>query len=145
MTSSMILALRSLQERARPFIEKLPLGVRQYLRRWGALLILLGLWASSWIGHYHFERIDAKHDAEDHKVEYVEDDFRAEWWAGTFENLQSEWAQLFVQGALIVGAARIMFRKSVEDMDEVQRKIDDARIGMIREIREAIEDLKAAS
>lgn len=44
--------------------------------------------------------------------------------AGTFENLQSEWAQLLVQAVLVVGYAKAVFAKSTEDVERLEEKVD---------------------
>jgi len=46
------------------------------------------------------------------------------FWAATFENLQSEWAQLVIQGALLLGAKHYLFKADAEDMERLEKKVD---------------------
>ncbi len=96
----------------------------RFFRRWGAIVILVIMWAASTFGFWYFERQVEQHDAEDHQTEFSEDEFRDRFWAGTFENLQSEWAQLAVQGGLFIGAGAYVFLKQKEDIKRLETKID---------------------
>lgn len=94
--------------------------VSKFLRRWGAVLIFLVMWLASMGFHYHYARVAAHEEAEQHHVVYTESEFRHAWFRDIFENHQSEYAQLFFQGLLVVGFAHALFRKSVEDLEEIK-------------------------
>ncbi len=93
------------------------------MKRWGVAVILLLLWVSCTALFWGYERQVVQHEAEDHQTEFAEDEFRDEFWSGTFENLQSEWTQLFVQAVFVVGFASFLFKKSKEDMDRLEEKV----------------------
>jgi len=85
-----------------------------HLRRWGAAWILLMLFIASWsmqaVAQFFWEQEDS-----------------GKFWAATFENWQSEWLQLLVQAVVVVGFAEKLFRKSTEQMDRIEHKIDEMR------------------
>jgi hypothetical protein len=74
-----------------------------HMQRWGAAYLLLGLFLGSWLGQWI-----AMGDAD------------AEFWAATFENWQSEWLQLFVQAAVLLGMKHVIFKADAHDMEQVQ-------------------------
>ncbi len=96
----------------------------RFFRRWGALVILAVLWLGSWMAFAYYEARVVQHQADDHGQAYDPQEASDEFWSGTFENLQSEWVQLLVQGGLFVGGARYVFRKQKEDTDRIEAKID---------------------
>jgi len=82
-----------------------------HMRRWGAVYLLVAMFLGSWVGQYAFQ--------------VVEGDGWNLFLSATFENWQSEFLQLAVQGILIVGLANKMFRVSKDDMQRLESKIDD--------------------
>ncbi|WP_240918375.1 hypothetical protein [Rhodococcus sp. 14C212] len=51
-------------------------------------------------------------------------DYRPEFFAGSFENRQSEWWQRVFQAILLMGARHWIFKVEAEDMERIERKID---------------------
>ena len=105
--------------------------MRCHLRRWGAAWILLVMWVVSAVLYGVFEMFAQITEAAQHGQVYSGTDFWIAYLSGTFENLQSEWAQLLVQAVLVVGLADRVFTRSTEDMarltDEVvalRRRLD---------------------
>jgi low affinity Fe/Cu permease len=47
------------------------------------------------------------------------------FFASTFENWQSEWAQLFVQALLIQALGHVLYRKEMEDQERMEGKLDE--------------------
>jgi hypothetical protein len=50
-------------------------------------------------------------------------DFMTQFLASTFENWQSEWLQLIVQGILLLGAKHWLFQVDAEDMERMGNKV----------------------
>lgn len=84
----------------------------RHLRRWGAVYILGLLFAGSWIGQ-----------AIAMQPEITEQGWST-FWAATFENWQSEWAQLVVQAVLLLGAKHWLFQADAEDLERIESKLD---------------------
>lgn len=93
------------------------------MRRWGALVILAALWLGSSIAHYHWGGQVARHEAEQHGQQYDAGEHRDTWLAETFENYQSEWAQLLLQSLIIVAFANALFAKSKEDEKRLEAMV----------------------
>ena len=87
----------------------------EHLRRWGACWILFALFVASWAG----QAIAQLHWLNESS---------ANFWLSTFENWQSEWLQLLVQAVVVVGCANAVFRKSTEDINRIERKVDDLKV-----------------
>lgn len=98
--------------------------MKEYLKRWGAAYILFALWVTSWTLHYHTKYRVEVSEAKEHGQSFEHGDFVLEWLSESFENLSSEWAQLFVQVVIVVGAAALLFKKSKEDADRIEAKVD---------------------
>lgn len=47
--------------------------------------------------------------------------------AATFENWQSEWFQLVFQAILLMGVKHLLFQVDAQDLERIERKIDDLR------------------
>ncbi len=88
------------------------------MRRWGALYILIVLFAGSWIGQAWTMLPD------------IEQYGWAYFWAATFENWQSEWLQLIFQAVLLMGAKHWLFQVDAQDIEELQAKVDDIHQAM---------------
>lgn len=84
----------------------------RHLRRWGAVYILALLFAGSWTGQALTMRAEIAADG------------WAVFWAATFENWQSEWLQLVLQGGLLLGAKHWLFKADAEDMERLEAKVD---------------------
>lgn len=81
-----------------------------HLRRWGAIYVLALLWLGSATGQWIAQAAEG------------------EGWvlfaSATFENWQSEFLQLAVQGLLIVGLAGKLFRVSKDEHEETGQWVD---------------------
>lgn len=82
------------------------------MRRWGAVYILTGLFAGSWLG----QAITMQHT--------IQQDGWIEFWAATLENWQSEWLQLVFQAVLLLGAKHWLFQVDAEDLERIETKLD---------------------
>lgn len=83
-----------------------------HFRRWGAVWILLILFAGSWAGQFIAMQPD------------IETQGYAAFWSATFENWQSEWLQLVFQAVLLLGAKHWLFQVDAQDLERVEAKID---------------------
>lgn len=84
----------------------------EHLRWYGFLYILAIVFALSWVGQF---------------VSMVMEKGPFSWatfWAATFENWQSEFLQLGIQALGMVVLAHLIFKKSTEEMDRVEKKLD---------------------
>ncbi|MEV4287364.1 hypothetical protein AB0K40_17810 [Nonomuraea bangladeshensis] len=84
----------------------------RHLRRWGAVYILVLLFAGSWAGQ-----------AVAMQATIAEEGW-SEFWAASFENWQSEWLQLVFQAVLLLGAKHWLFRVEAEDLERIEAKLD---------------------
>lgn len=84
----------------------------RHLRRWGAVYILVLLFAGSWFGQAVT------------MMPEIESEGWGKFWASTFENWQSEWLQLIFQAVLLLGAKHWLFKVDAEDMERLEGKID---------------------
>jgi hypothetical protein len=98
--------------------------VSRFFRWYGALLILLVMWVGTSLLYWTHLRDEVKHQAEEHGQAFDEDEFRSQYWAGYFENHQSEYAQLFFQGLLIGALGSYLFKKEKEDILRIEAKVD---------------------
>jgi hypothetical protein len=49
------------------------------------------------------------------------------FWSATFENWQSEWIQLFVQAAILLGMKHVLFKADAQDMEQVQLDLTEIK------------------
>lgn len=96
-----------------------------FLKRWGAVFILLAFFIGSWGGQFISQLQVVRQESEQHGQEFQMDEFWPEFWAATFENWQSEWLQLFTQALLISGLSAYVFRKQDEEHFKTQMMIED--------------------
>lgn len=83
-----------------------------HMRRWGAVYILVALFAGSWAGQaWAMQPV-------------VEKQGWIEFWSATFENWQSEWLQLVFQAILLLGAKHWLFQADARDLERIEGKID---------------------
>lgn len=112
-------------------------GWRRHARWWGALYILVALWAGSAAVHAAaLWRVQAA-DAAEHGQPYGWADYWPALANATAENWQSEWAQLAVQALLLLSplSARLWRADRNADKDDV------ARIeAQLAELRAAVTD-----
>jgi hypothetical protein len=102
--------------------------MKQHLRRWGAIYILIILFLGSWLGQFLTQLSVEKADAIEHGQPFEWSGFWAQFFASTFENHQSEFLQLVVQGVLLLALGRYLFRAddtaSKEDIADLKREVD---------------------
>jgi hypothetical protein len=84
-----------------------------HFSRWGALYLLVLLFAGSWVGQFLAQ------------LPKIGQEGMAEFWAATFENWQSEFLQLAVQAGVVVALADRVFRVSTQDRERIERKLDE--------------------
>jgi len=108
------------------------------VRKYGFLVILLALWVGTTIGFWHQERAEDR-ERYSNQCElivtfggdcppYRESD--TSFWAGFWENHQSEYAQLFVQGLLLIALANVFARKESENTkNDVKEALREMGLG----------------
>lgn len=99
----------------------------RHLRRWGAVYILTVLFAGSWLGQLINQSIEFTSTQQQHGGSFTWGEFLPEFFASTFENWQSEWLQLVFQAVLLLGAKHLLFQADAEDLERIERKIDQLR------------------
>jgi hypothetical protein len=103
----------------------------RHFNRWGAIYILVAMFAGSWFGQFWFQLEEVRADAKTHGERFLWADFWPQFWAATFENWQSEFLQLAFQALLIasvlLGPRLFAADRSAEqsDLDRVEGKVDE--------------------
>jgi hypothetical protein len=92
--------------------------VSRHLRRWGAAYVLLALFLGSWFGQLVTQVRVEQNEAAEHGETFVWSDFWYQFFASTFENWQSEFLQLFVQGVLLLGPLMYVLWQADENADK---------------------------
>jgi hypothetical protein len=95
-----------------------------HFRRWGAVYVLLLLFAGSWAGQFVSQLSEFRSDQAMHHQPFQQSEFLVQFMASTLENWQSEWLQLIFQAILLLGAKHWIFRVDAEDMERLEHKID---------------------
>lgn len=98
-----------------------------FIRRWGALFILIAFFLLSWGGQFASQMQAVKQESEQHGQEFTMEEFMPQFWSATFENWQSEWLQLAVQAVLIAALADYLFRRGNEDHYKTHLMIEELR------------------
>jgi len=105
--------------------------MREHLRRWGACWILVVLFLGSWLGQFLTQLAVVQDDAAEHGQEFDWAAFWHQYLASTFENWQSEFLQLVVQGVLLLALGKYLFRAdntaSKEDVEAIREDIRQLR------------------
>ena len=96
----------------------------RHLRRWGAVYVLVVLFAGSWLGQFFTQLSEFTSEQQTHGEQFVWSDFMATFFASTFENWQSEWLQLVFQAILLLGAKHLIFKVDAQDLERIELKID---------------------
>ena len=99
----------------------------KHLRRWGAVYILALLFIGSWLGQFFTQMAEFTSEQMQHGEGFVWSEFLTQFFRSTFENWQSEWLQLVFQAILLLGAKHIMFKVDAEDMERLEKKVDQIR------------------
>jgi hypothetical protein len=89
--------------------------MKQWWKWYGAVVILLVLWIISVLIFHSSTEDVVSGDA----------GVGAHFWAGLFGNLQAEWAHLLFSTAILVGFGRACFKRGYEDVDRIERKLDE--------------------
>jgi hypothetical protein len=98
--------------------------MKKHARRWGAVYVLLVLFAGSWIGQFVTQLKEFRSEQQTHHEPFVWADYLVQFGASTFENWQSEWLQLIFQAILLLGAKHWLFQVDAEDMERLENKVD---------------------
>jgi hypothetical protein len=101
--------------------------MKQHLHRWGAIYLLLVFFLVSWALQCYTQAIEAMNDAETHHEAFEWAKFWPEFAASTFENWQSEWLQLLVQGVVLLGMKHLIFAADAEDTETIHRDLIDIK------------------
>ncbi|WP_299559284.1 DUF6766 family protein [uncultured Mycolicibacterium sp.] len=99
----------------------------RHFRRWGAVYLLLLLFAGSWLGQFLTQLAEFTGNQHLHGRAFEWSGFLPEFFAATFENWQSEWLQLVFQAVLLLGAKHWLFRVDAEDLERIEAKLDELR------------------
>ncbi len=94
--------------------------MNRHLRRWGAVYLLFLLFLGSWIGQFFAQMWEFKQERPGASL----NNFLPKFFASTLENWQSEWLQLVVQAALLLGMKHLIFRADAEDEERLETKLD---------------------
>lgn len=84
----------------------------KHIRRWGAVYILMVLFAGSWAGQAWTMTSE------------IETQGWTKFWSATLENWQSEFMQLIFQAILLLGAKHWLFQADARDLERIEGKID---------------------
>lgn len=102
----------------------------RHFRRWGAVYVLLVLFLGSWIGQFFTQLVEFGSQQQEHGQAFAWSDFLPSFFASTFENWQSEWLQLVFQAILLLGAKHLLFQADAEDLERIERKLDDVQAAL---------------
>ena len=98
--------------------------MKAHLRKWGAAYLLLALFLASWLGQFFAQLAELRQEAAVNGTAFDWSEFFPKFWSATFENWQSEWFQLFVQAAVLLGMKHLIFKADAEDMERLEAKVD---------------------
>ncbi len=98
-----------------------------HFKRWGAAYLLFGLFVASWAGQFVAMLVEVGNEARQHGEPFAMDEFWPRFWSATFENWQSEWLQLFVQAAVLLGMKHVLFKADALDMEQVQLDLTEIK------------------
>ncbi len=96
----------------------------RHIRRWGAVYVLVLLFAGSWLGQFLTQLTEFASEQQAHGEGFTWSDYWLVFFASTFENWQSEWLQLVFQAILLLGAKHWIFKVDAEDLERIEDKID---------------------
>jgi hypothetical protein len=99
----------------------------KHMKRWGAIWILAALFLGSWIAQFFTQLAEVRGDAQTHGEKFMWSDFWPQFFSATFENWQSEFLQLAVQGLLIaslIGQKKFFNADGGADKEDVQKILD---------------------
>ena len=94
------------------------------MRRYGAALLMLALGITSLVIHFTLGWNAFQNDAQEHQTTAEWGDYVVSWGRDVFENLQSEFIQLFFQFMLIAGLFKfIKIHAYEEDIEELRKML----------------------
>ena len=96
----------------------------KHLQRWGAVYLLLALFLGSWAGQFFAQVQEVSDEARNHGEAFTWPEFWPKFWKATMENWQSEWLQLLVQAAVLLGMKHLIFKADAEDFERIDAKLD---------------------
>lgn len=104
----------------------------RHVRRWGAVYLLVLLFAGSWVGQFFAQLARFRSEQQSHREPFLWADYWPEFLSSTLENWQSEWLQLVFQAILLLGAKHWLFQVDAEDMERLEKKVDaiSERLGL---------------
>ncbi len=123
-------------------------GKRLTLRRYAFIPILFGACLFLTVGFWHYTREVAIHDAKDQAAlelgsedrwpeVWEEEEFRDTFWAGLYENDQSEMLQLGVEGVMLIALGAWVAYKDQEQFDELNERLDKIEAKIDRALGES--------
>ncbi|AVH24164.1 DUF6766 family protein [Nocardia cyriacigeorgica] len=95
-----------------------------HFRRWGAVYLLVLLFAGSWAAQFVTQLSDYRSTQQALGQPFEWGGYLHNFFASTFENWQSEWLQLIFQAILLLGAKHWLFAVDAEDLERIENKID---------------------
>ncbi len=98
--------------------------MKKHLQHWGAAYLLLALFLGSWIGQFVSQIYVIAQEAHERGDSFTWPAFWPKFLASTFENWQSEWLQLLVQAAVLLGLKHVIFKADAADLERVDAKLD---------------------
>jgi hypothetical protein len=116
--------------------------MKRLFNNWGAVIILALMFIGSWAGQWIFQWSEYVSTQEAHNQSADISGFAPEFFASTLENWQSEFLQLVFQAVLVASwiGGRYLFRADYaadkDDMDRLERKIDQLLANKVTDIRE---------
>lgn len=89
-----------------------------HFQKWGALWILVAMFAVSWVG----QALTMRSEIVSHGW--------GPFWNGSLENWQAEWLSLIVQGALLLALGHQLFKADKVDTERLEQKVDETRFAV---------------
>ena len=96
----------------------------KHVQRWGAVYLLLVLFLGSWAGQFFAQVHEVSDEARSRGDSFTWPEFWPKFWKTTMENWQSEWLQLLVQAAVLLGMKHVIFKADAEDFERLDAKLD---------------------
>lgn len=98
--------------------------MKKHLQHWGAAYLLLALFLGSWLGQLVAQAFWIANTAREEGREFTWSELWTQFFASTFENWQSEWLQLLVQAAVLLGMKHLIFKADAADLERLDAKLD---------------------
>jgi hypothetical protein len=98
-----------------------------HFKKWGALYLLGALFIGSLAAQFITQLIAVGQEAQQHGQEFAMADFWPQFLSSVFENWQSEWLQLLVQGAVLLGMKHVLFKADAMDTEQMQMDLAEIK------------------